>query len=167
MKNNIILIGMPGSGKSTVGVVLAKKLGFQFIDSDLVIQEQSGKLLYQLIEELGEAGFLVLENKINAQIQADKSVIATGGSAVYGEEAMRHFKKTGTVVYLKLPYEELEVRLGDLHKRCVVIKKGSSLRELYEERTPLYEKYADITVDCGGIDLRNVMELIAAQVEWK
>ncbi len=167
MKNNIILIGMPGSGKSTVGVVLAKKLGFQFIDSDLVIQEQSGKLLYQLIEELGEAGFLVLENKINAQIQADKSVIATGGSAVYGEEAMRHFKKTGTVVYLKLPYEELEVRLGDLHKRGVVIKKGSSLRELYEERTPLYEKYADITVDCGGIDLRNVMELIAAQVEWK
>ncbi|EOS76462.1 MAG: shikimate kinase [Lachnospiraceae bacterium] len=167
MKNNIILIGMPGSGKSTVGVVLAKKLGFQFIDSDLVIQEQSGKLLYQLIEELGEAGFLVLENKINAQIQADKSVIATGGSAVYGEEAMRHFKKTGTVVYLKLPYEELEVRLGDLHKRGVVIKKGSSLRELYEERTPLYEKYADITVDCSGIDLRNVMELIAAQVEWK
>ena len=160
MKNNIILIGMPGSGKSTVGVVLAKKLGFQFIDSDLVIQEQSGKLLYQLIEELGEAGFLVLENKINAQIQADKSVIATGGSAVYGEEAMRHFKKTGTVVYLKLPYEELEVRLGDLHKRGVVIKKGSSLRELYEE-------YADITVDCSGIDLRNVMELIAAQVEWK
>ena len=148
-------------------MVLAKKLGFQFIDSDLVIQEQSGKLLYQLIEELGEAGFLVLENKINAQIQADKSVIATGGSAVYGEEAMRHFKKTGTVVYLKLPYEELEVRLGDLHKRGVVIKKGSSLRELYEERTPLYEKYADITVDCGGIDLRNVMELIAAQVEWK
>ncbi len=167
MKNNIILIGMPGSGKSTVGVVLAKKLGFQFIDSDLVIQEQSGKLLYQLIEELGEAGFLVLENKINAQIQADKSVIATGVSAVYGEEAMRHFKKTGTVVYLKLPYEELEVRLGDLHKRGVVIKKGSSLRELYEERTPLYEKYADITVDCSGIDLRNVMELIAAQVEWK
>lgn len=167
MKNNIILIGMPGSGKSTVGVVLAKKLGFQFIDSDLVIQEQSGKLLYQLIEELGEAGFLVLENKINAQIQADKSVIATGGSAVYGEEAMRHFKKTGTVVYLKLPYEELEVRLGDLHKRGVVIKKGSSLRELYEERTPLYEKYADIIVDCSGIDLRNVVELIAAQVEWK
>ncbi len=165
MKNNIILIGMPGSGKSTVGVVLAKKLGFQFIDSDLVIQEQSGKLLYQLIEELGEAGFLVLENKINAQIQADKSVIATGGSAVYGEEAMRHFKKTGTVVYLKLPYEELEVRLGDLHKRGVVIKKGSSLRELYEERIPLYEKYADITVDCSGTDLRNVMELIAAQVE--
>ncbi len=165
MKNNIILIGMPGSGKSTVGVVLAKKLGFQFIDSDLVIQELSGKLLYQLIEELGEAGFLVLENKINAQIQADKSVIATGGSAVYGEEAMRRFKKTGTVVYLKLPYAELEMRLGDLHKRGVVIKKGSSLRELYEERIPLYEKYADITVDCSGTDLRNVMELIAAQVE--
>lgn len=165
MKNNIILIGMPGCGKSTVGVVLAKKLGFQFVDSDLVIQEQSGKLLYQLIEELGEAGFLVLENQINSKICVDKSVIATGGSAVYGEEAMRHFKETGTVVYLKLPFEELEVRLGDLHKRGVVIREGSSLRELYEERIPLYEKYADITVDCSGIDLRNVMEKIAEELE--
>ncbi len=165
MKNNIILIGMPGCGKSTVGVVLAKKLGFQFVDSDLVIQEQSGKLLYQLIEELGEAGFLVLENQINTKICVDKSVIATGGSAVYGEEAMRHFKETGTVVYLKLPFEELEVRLGDLHKRGVVIREGSSLRELYEERIPLYEKYADITVDCSGIDLRNVMEKIAEELE--
>lgn len=165
MKNNIILIGMPGSGKSTVGVVLAKKLGFQFVDSDLVIQEQSGKLLYQLIEELGEAGFLVLENQINTKICVDKSVIATGGSAVYGAEAMRHFKETGTVVYLKLPFEELEVRLGDLHKRGVVIREGSSLRELYEERIPLYEKYADITVDCSGIDLRNVMEKIAEELE--
>ncbi len=165
MKENIILIGMPGCGKSTVGVVLAKKLGFQFVDSDLVIQEQSGKLLYQLIEELGEAGFLVLENQINTKICVDKSVIATGGSAVYGEEAMRHFKETGTVVYLKLPFEELEVRLGDLHKRGVVIREGSSLRELYEERIPLYEKYADITVDCSGIDLRNVMEKIAEELE--
>ncbi len=165
MKNNIILIGMPGCGKSTVGVVLAKKLGFQFVDSDLVIQEQSGKLLYQLIEELGEAGFLVLENQINTKICVDKSVIATGGSAVYGEEAMRHFKETGTVVYLKLPFEELEVRLGDLHKRGVVIREGSSLRELYEERIPLYEKYADITIDCSGIDLRNVMEKIAEELE--
>ena len=165
MKNNIILIGIPGCGKSTVGVVLAKKLGFQFVDSDLVIQEQSGKLLYQLIEELGEAGFLVLENQINTKICVDKSVIATGGSAVYGEEAMRHFKETGTVVYLKLPFEELEVRLGDLHKRGVVIREGSSLRELYEERIPLYEKYADITIDCSGIDLRNVMEKIAEELE--
>lgn len=165
MKKNVILIGMPGCGKSTVGVVLAKKLGFQFVDSDLVIQAQSGKLLYQLIEELGEAGFLALENKINAQIQTEQTVIATGGSAVYGKEAMDHFKETGTVVYLKIPFEELNKRLGDLHKRGVVIKKGSSLKELYRERVPLYEKYADITVDCSGIDLRNVMEKIAEKIK--
>lgn len=165
MKNNIILIGMPGSGKSTVGVVLAKKLGFQFVDSDLVIQEQSGKLLYQLIEGLGEAGFLALENEINAGIQADKSVVATGGSAVYGNEAMCHFKEIGTVVYLKLPYEELKERLGDLHKRGVVIREGSSLRELYEERIPLYEKYADIVMDCSDSDLRSIVEKIAEEVK--
>ncbi len=164
MKNNIILIGMPGSGKSTVGVVLAKKLGFQFVDSDLVIQEQSGKLLYQLIEGLGEAGFLALENEINAGIQADKSVVATGGSAVYGNEAMCHFKEIGTVVYLKLPYEELKERLGDLHKRGVVIREGSSLRELYEERVPLYEKYADLVINCSGRDLRSIVEKIAEEV---
>lgn len=165
MKNNIILIGMPGSGKSTVGVVLAKKLGFQFVDSDLVIQEQSGKLLYQLIEELGEAGFLMLENKVNAGIQAEKAVVATGGSAVYGKEAMKHLKETGIVVYLNLPYEELRERLGDLHKRGVVIREGSSLRELYEERIPLYKKYADIVMDCSGRDLRSIVEKIAKEVE--
>lgn len=158
---NIILIGMPGSGKSTVGVVLAKKLGYRFLDSDLVIQEKCGKLLYQLIEELGEADFLMLENEINAGLQADGAVIATGGSAIYGKEAMAHFKKTGKVVYLSLPYEELKERLGDLHERGVVIKEGFTLRDLYEERVPLYEKYADIVIECSGRDIRSVMEEIA------
>ena len=158
---NIILIGMPGSGKSTVGVVLAKKLGLRFVDSDLVIQEESGKLLHQLIEELGEEGFLALENKINARIQTKEAVIATGGSAVYGKAAMSHFKGMGTVVYLMLPYEELEMRLGDLYERGVVIKEGTTLRDLYEERRPLYEKYADIVIDCSGKDIRKVMEEIA------
>lgn len=162
---NIILIGMPGSGKSTVGVVLAKKLGYRFVDSDLVIQENCGKLLYQLIEELGEAGFLVLENKINAGLQADRAVIATGGSAVYGKEAMCHFKEMGKVVYLSLPYEELKERLGDLHERGVVLKEGYTLKELYEERIPLYEKYADIVIDCSGRDIRSVMEEIAYRAE--
>lgn len=157
---NIILIGMPGSGKSTVGVVLAKKLGCRFVDSDLVIQEQSGKLLHQLIEELGEAGFLALENRINSEIQTKEAVIATGGSAVYGKEAMFHFKEMGTVVYLMLPFEELKERLGDLHERGVVIKEGATLRDLYEERSPLYEKYADIIIDCSGLDIRRVMEKI-------
>lgn len=157
---NVILIGMPGSGKSTVGVVLAKKLGYRFIDSDLVIQEKCGKLLYQLIEERGEAGFLMLENEINASITAEGAVIATGGSAVYGKEAMRHFQEIGRIVYLKLPYRELEQRIGDLHERGVVLKKGYTLRDLYEERIPLYEKYADITIACEGKDIRGVMEEI-------
>ncbi len=159
---NIILIGMPGAGKSTVGVVLAKKLGYRFLDSDLIIQEKCGKLLHQLIDERGEAGFLMLENEINAAIRAKAAVIATGGSAVYGKEAMAHFKKTGQVVYLRLDCEELRERLGDLHERGVVLKEGYTLRDLYEERIPLYEKYADRTVECSGRTIRSIVEEIAA-----
>ena len=162
---NVILIGMPGSGKSTVGVVLAKKLGYQFLDSDLVIQETCGKLLYQLIEEKGEAGFLMLENEINASIIAQNTVIATGGSAVYGKEAMAHFSNIGQIVYLQLPYEELKERLGDLHERGVVLKRGYTLLDLYEERIPLYEKYADITIDCKGKGIRQVVEEIAGRIQ--
>ena len=161
---NIILIGMPGSGKSTVGVVLAKKLGYQFIDSDLVIQERCRKLLHQLIEERGEAGFVMLENEVNASILADSAVIATGGSAVYGEEAMAHFRQIGKIVYVELAFEELEKRLGDLHERGVVLKEGMTLKELYEERIPLYEKYADIVVPCTGRDIRNVMDEIVERI---
>ena len=163
--NNVILIGMPGSGKSTVGVVLAKRLGYQFLDTDLLIQEKQEKLLYQLIEELGEADFLMLENNINASVQAEKSVIATGGSAVYGREAMEHFGKLGVVVYLKLDYEELEERLGDLHQRGVVLKSGYTLYDLYKERCPLYEQYADLTIECTGKDIRHVVEEIAASFQ--
>lgn len=162
---NIVLIGMPGSGKSTVGVVLAKKLGFRFLDSDLVIQEKCGKLLYQLIEERGETGFLQLENEINAGLWAEDAVIATGGSAVYGKEAMAHLKEIGQIVYLSLPYEELRERLGDLHERGVVLKKGYTLKDLHEERVPLYEKYADIVIHCSGRDIRNVVEEIAERVD--
>lgn len=159
--SNIILTGMPGAGKSTVGVVLAKRLGYRFTDSDLVIQEKTGKLLYQLIEELGEAGFLALENEINASIEEENSVIATGGSAVYGEEAMEHFRKMGTVVYLKLPYEELQERLGNLHERGVVLKEGATLSDLYKERVPLYERYAHRIIDCAGKPIRSIVEEIA------
>lgn len=163
--NNVILIGMPGAGKSTVGVVLAKKLGYSFTDSDLVIQQQTGKLLHQLIEEKGEAGFLMLENKINASLDPVHHVIATGGSAVYGQEAMEHFRKTGRVVYLKLSYEELKDRLGDLHQRGVVLKKGFTLHDLYEERSPLYEKYADIVINCNGRQIREIVEEICKKLE--
>lgn len=165
LMNNVILIGMPGSGKSTVGVVLAKRLGYRFLDSDLVIQESTGKLLHQLIEERGEDGFLKLENDINASIQVQNAVIATGGSAVYGEEAMQHLGQLGVVVYLKLSYEELEKRLGDLHERGVVLKPGYTLADLYAERIPLYERYADLVVEGNGKDIRQVVEEIAASME--
>ena len=159
--SNVILIGMPGVGKSTVGVVLAKKLGYSFTDSDLVIQQETGKLLHQLIEEKGEAGFLMLENEINASLSMDHHVIATGGSAVYGKEAMAHLRKTGCMVYLKLPYEELKEQLGDLRERGVVLKEGFTLYDLFEERSPLYEKYADITVDCSDKQIREIVEEIS------
>lgn len=163
MRNNLILIGMPGSGKSTVGVVLAKKLGLRFMDSDLVIQEKTGKLLYQLIAECGEEGFLSLENQINASIRAEDTVIATGGSAVYGKEAMEHLKEIGQMVYLRLPYEELAERLGDLHERGVVLKPGFTLHDLYQERTPLYEQYADMTIDCGGKSIPQIIKEICVK----
>ena len=158
---NIILIGMPGCGKSTVGVVLAKALGMDFIDSDLVIQKQMGQKLTALIEAHGDEGFRAIENRINAELTAEDSIIATGGSVIYGEDAMRHLKSIGTIVYLKLSYEAIEDRLGDLHARGVTIKPGWTLRDLYNERVPMYERWADITVDCEDMRLREVVQTIA------
>ena len=146
---NVVLIGMPGSGKSTVGVVLAKVLGYRFIDSDLVIQEAEGKLLHEAVE-----------NKINSELEPEHSVIATGGSVVYGKEAMEHLSRIGTVVYLKLPYASLVRRLGNLKDRGVVLKEGQTLKSLYEERTPLYEKYAHLTVDEEKAGIRETVELV-------
>ena len=146
-KNNIVLIGMPGVGKSTIGVVLAKMLGYDFIDADLVIQEKEKKLLREIIAEVGAEGFIEVENRVNSSIEAEHAIIATGGSVVYGAEAMAHLKEIGTVLYLKLPYEELQKRLREIKGRGVVLKDGQTLKDLYEERVPLYEKYADLTVD--------------------
>ena len=163
--NNIILIGMPGCGKSTVGVVLAKAANLDFIDSDRVIQKQMGCKLSQIIDEHGDNGFRAIENRINAELAADNSVIATGGSVVYGEDAMHHLKDIGTMVYLKLSYEAIEDRLGDLHARGVTIQPGWTLRDLYNERVPLYEKWADLTVDCEDMKLREVVQYIMDHVE--
>lgn len=157
---NIVLIGMPGAGKSTVGVVLAKRLGYRFLDSDLVIQETYGKLLHELIEEHGVDGFLEIEEWINSGLDCDRCVIATGGSAVYGQKAMKHLGQIASVVYLKLPYAEIEERLGDLNSRGVTVRPGQTLRDLYDERAPLYEKYADVTVECGGLPIREIVERI-------
>lgn len=159
---NIILIGMPGVGKSTAGVILAKRLGYEFVDSDLVIQKKTGKLLSESIAELGIDGFNALENEVNASIEAHHAVIATGGSAVYGPEAMAHFHEIGTVIYLKLGYEQLDERLGDLDARGVVHKPEQTLRDIYDERIKLYEKYADVTVDLSHISLSGTLDALLA-----
>ena len=151
-KTNIVLIGMPGVGKSTIGVILAKVLGYSFLDADLLIQEQEGKLLREIIEEKGTDGFIEVENRVNASIRADRAIIATGGSVVYGKEAMEHLKEIGRVVYLKVSYAILEKRLADIKGRGVVLKEGQTLETLFEERSKLYEQYADIEVSEEGLD---------------
>ena len=158
--NNITLIGMPGAGKSTIGVVLAKVLGYQFLDSDLLIQKQEKRRLSEIIEEEGYKGFKDVENRVNASIEAENTVIATGGSVVYCEEAMEHLKSIGTVVYLKLSLNALSKRLGNLKGRGVLLREGQTLTNLYEERTPLYEKYADIVIDEEGKDLEASLEIL-------
>ena len=157
-KNNIILIGMPGSGKSTLGVVLAKKIGYSFIDSDIVIQDTYKKTLEQLIEENGDTGFIKIENDVNCLISPEHTIIATGGSAVYGDEAMEHFKQIVTVIYLKVSEKELESRLGSLKERGVVSNGKSTVEEIFEDRKRLYEKYADITIVQEGRDIRIIVE---------
>lgn len=159
-KSNIVLVGMPGAGKSTIGVILAKVIGYEFVDSDLVIQKQTGQLLAQIIAKEGVEGFIEVENRINASLDCSKSIIATGGSVVYGEEAMEHLKAIGEVVYIKLPYDTLEQRLGNIKQRGVVLKEGQTLKTLYEERCPLYEKYADIIVDAKDMGIEELVSAI-------
>lgn len=158
MKDNIVLIGMPGVGKSTVGVILAKMIGYQFTDADLLIQKQEGKLLHEIIAEKGTDGFIEIEERVNASIEASHTIIATGGSVVYGKKAMEHLSCIGTVVYLKVPYDTLEKRLEDIKGRGVVLKEGQTLRTLYDERTPLYEKYADIEISEDGLNVEQTVE---------
>ncbi|MBS6194516.1 MAG: shikimate kinase [Clostridiales bacterium] len=157
---NIVLIGMPGVGKSTVGVILAKELGYQFVDADLLIQKQEKRLLKDIIAREGVDGFIKIENQVNASIKAEHTVIATGGSVVYGREAMEHLKEIATVVYLKLPYSALRKRLGNLKNRGVVLRDGQTLRDLYEERVVLYEKYADVTIDEENKGIEETLQYI-------
>lgn len=165
MKNNIVLIGMPGVGKSTVGVILAKVLGYQFLDADLLIQEQEGKLLKDIIAEVGTEGFIQVENRVNASIDCTNTIIATGGSVIYGPEAMEHLKEIGTVVYLEVPFSILEKRLSDIKGRGVVLKNGQTLYDLYMERTPLYEKYADIRVSEEGLNVEETVSLLVSKLQ--
>lgn len=164
-ERNYTLIGMPASGKSTVGVLLAKRLGFSFVDVDIVIQEKEKRLLKEIIAQEGIDGFMAVENRINASLDADRSVIAPGGSVIYGKEAMEHLREISTIVYLKLSYEDVKKRLGNLVDRGVVLKDGMTLLDLYNERVPYYERYADITVDETGQTVGDTVDYLRGVME--
>lgn len=155
-RTNLVLIGMPASGKSTVGVILAKVIGYDFIDTDLLIQRAEKKRLPEIIKAVGVNGFLEVEERVCSSVEADHCVIATGGSVVYSEKAMRHLKKIGHVMYLKTDYETIRRRLGNIRQRGVALREGQTLRDLYEERVVLYEKYADTVVEEEG-DVEDVV----------
>ncbi len=162
---NIVLIGMPAVGKSTVGILLAKKLGRYFLDTDVFIQAVDGRRLQQIIDTDGLENFCQLEAEHILGIDRTNCVIATGGSAVYSEEAMNHLKETSEIVYLSLPLELIKKRLSNLNIRGVVICEGKTLDDLYKQRTPLYKKWADITIDCRNLTHEQVVEKIIENLE--
>ena len=160
MKDNIIFIGMPAVGKSTVGVITAKRLGYRFIDTDILIQEEEGKLLKDIIREKGIEGFLEVEDRVNASVYTKRTVISPGGIDIYCENAMKHYKEIGKVVYLKASYETISRRLNNVRNRGVILKNGQTLQELYDERTALFEKYADVTICEDGLRLEDTIQKV-------
>ncbi len=164
-KNNIILIGMPGAGKSTVGVVLAKRLGFQFYDTDLIIQARERKRLQQIIDNKGLAYFRYTEEQVIANLQLEYCVIATGGSVVYYRKGLEALAATGHLVYLQVELADLEQRIADMGQRGLVMAKGQTFEQLYRERTPLYDQFADLTIPCAGLNAEQVAAAIEQQVK--
>jgi shikimate kinase len=162
---NIILIGMPGAGKSTVGVILAKTLGMHFSDTDIVIQEHYGRLLQEMIDAEGAASFLRMEEKTILSLDCQSTVIATGGSVVFSRKAMEYLKQYGVVVYLKISFEEMEKRLSNITTRGIILHAGQSLRDMYNERVPMYEQFADITIPCSGEDFETVVEIVVEELK--
>lgn len=168
MNDNVILIGMPASGKSTVGVILAKLLAYDFIDTDLLIQRREKSPLSRIIEARGVDGFLEIEESVCLDLESERAVVATGGSVIYGEAAMRHMKAIGCVVYLDVDYDALCRRLTDIRGRGVVLREGQTLRALYDERTALYKRYADITVPEGDGALEDTVAAVCtAYARWR
>ena len=163
-EDNLILIGLPTSGKSTVGVILAKALGYEFTDIDLLIQKKEGKKLSKIMEEKGVDGFLSLEEEVTCSLSCSRTVIAPGGSVIYGEKAMEHLRSLGRVIYLQMDFDMLTERLHDARNRGVALREGQTLESLYEERVPLYEKYADIVVNERGHALEDMVVLIVSRL---
>lgn len=155
--NTIILIGMPGAGKSTAGVILAKALGMTFVDTDIILQETSGRLLQDIIDTEGTGAFLKIEENMILSLHCRNAVLATGGSVVLSERAMEHLGSGGVIVYLKISFEEMEKRLRNITTRGIVLAAGQGLRAMYDQRTPLYEKYAGVTIDCSHADFETVV----------
>ena len=162
---NIVLIGMPGCGKSTAGVLLAKTLGYSFLDTDLRLQQKAGKKLYEIIRDDGMEAFLQLENEMVASLEnMEKTVIATGGSVVLGEAAMARLQGLGKIVYLQLPVEQIERRVSNIKTRGIAMGPGEGLGDVYAHRVPLYERYADITVSAQDFSLEETVEEITRRV---
>ena len=161
---NIVLIGMPGCGKSTVGVLLAKALRMRFLDTDVVFQAQQSKKLQEMINEIGIDAFLNMEEACVCGIECEDTVIATGGSVVYGKKAMQHLHQHGLVVYIRLPYEEIEKRLSNLATRGVTLRAGQTLRDLYDERIPLYEAEADLVFDASKREIEQSVQELAEMI---
>ena len=155
---NLIFIGMPASGKSSVGRAVARRLGYGFVDTDRLIMEQEGQTLEALIARVGNAGFLAIENQVNRDLRLSRCVIAPGGSVIYCQEAMEHFQRIGTLIYLQVSLEDLRRRIKSLKKRGVILAEGQSFRDLYRERTALFERYADITVNEDGFRREETVE---------
>lgn len=161
---NIILIGMAGAGKSTLGVLLAKALGMDFIDSDIIIQQKEGRLLQEIIDEDGIDTFLDIEEEIVSSLVYRHTIIATGGSVVYSDKAMTALKENAVVIYLSLTYEEIQKRVTNIETRGIVLKKGNSLKDAFDERLPLYQRYADIVLDCVNKDIESCVTQMVKEV---
>jgi len=164
---NIVLIGMPGSGKSTIGVLLAKAIGMAFIDTDLLIQQQENRLLQDIISEQGIAGFLAIEEAVLLKLEVVNTVVATGGSVIYSNKAMEHLKRNNLVVYLHVDYPELEQRITDMDTRGIVMTKGQKLVDVYNERIEYYQKYADLMLDSTGISIEETLRRLVSLLKNK
>ena len=161
---NIVIIGMPSAGKSTVGVILAKTLGMNFIDTDILIQENTGRLLQEIITKDGIDAFLKIEEITILSLTCNNSIIATGGSVVLSDRSMDYLKKHGLIIYLNIVFEEMVQRLNNITTRGIVLAEGQSLIDMYTQRIPLYEKYAEITIDCSKEDVEDIIKKLINDV---